>query len=690
MNRLSKLSLKVKLLSVTLGMIFLLSGFVIIQYEQSVRSQKDQVVNGFKLYTENVKGAITEQFFGLYHNVQSFSKNSILKGKDVDGIKFYFDELVSLYPAYDFIMLVDLNGAIVANNSLDSTGKKLSLGFIPSYDVKSEKWFQGLKKNEMTENFDQKIYGSRFDEVEFSPFIEKAYGAKRLGNFISTPVSDEYGTPVAYIVSYVNFSWVEGEVVKLYQNFQDIGLKRSSVYVVNKTGSVMVSHAPEKNDFKNEIKHIPDLLTKNIFSLKHEFLTELKEHKSGMTLEHSAEENADFIYSYSPLNSKRFLSKELGWQVVLKVNADDAFSSINTTRTTFYTFLAIGAFVLGLVLLAFTTKLSKSINALVEDLRSASVESMNQSVVLNEAAAQVAAATTEQSASIQNTVSTLTEFSEMVKLSAENADRSRVVSKDSLQSVDYSKHKVEEVLTTIGTIKSSSDDMLATIKDGNNKIFKIIDLITEISEKTKVINDIVFQTKLLSFNASVEAARAGEQGKGFAVVAEEVGNLANMSGKSAQEITTLVNSSIDQVKEILSSSSQSVDEKMSKSMVAIQQGQVVAEDCRKALDSVIKNVNTTDRYMNDIASAAQEQDKGVVSISKTMNELDSANAMNANVAEETMTLATKMKDLSTHFEELTNKMNVLVNGDNSDGSGHSETNHAEVVEFKKDNFKKVS
>ncbi|MBC7465119.1 MAG: hypothetical protein H7256_03945 [Bdellovibrio sp.] len=48
----------------------------------------------------------------------------------------------------------------------------------------------------------------------------------------------------------------------------------------------------------------------------------------------------------------------------------------------------------------------------------------------------------------------------------------------------------------------------------------------EIGNKTKVINDIVFQTKLLSFNASVEAARAGEHGKGFAVVAEEVGKLA--------------------------------------------------------------------------------------------------------------------------------------------------------------------
>ena len=61
--------------------------------------------------------------------------------------------------------------------------------------------------------------------------------------------------------------------------------------------------------------------------------------------------------------------------------------------------------------------------------------------------------------------------------------------------------------------------------ESNKEIQEIVKVIAEIGNKTKVINDIVFQTKLLSFNASVEAARAGENGKGFAVVAEEVGKL---------------------------------------------------------------------------------------------------------------------------------------------------------------------
>jgi methyl-accepting chemotaxis protein len=75
-------------------------------------------------------------------------------------------------------------------------------------------------------------------------------------------------------------------------------------------------------------------------------------------------------------------------------------------------------------------------------------------------------------------------------------------------------------------INTTSTTLIEKVTDGNQQIVGIVGMIQEIGNKTKIINDIVFQTKLLSFNASVEAARAGEQGKGFAVVASEVGSLA--------------------------------------------------------------------------------------------------------------------------------------------------------------------
>ena len=71
---------------------------------------------------------------------------------------------------------------------------------------------------------------------------------------------------------------------------------------------------------------------------------------------------------------------------------------------------------------------------------------------------------------------------------------------------------------------------------------------TEITKINKFLEDISFQTNILSLNASIEAARAGTAGKGFAIVAEEVGNLAAQSAKSSKRTSSITNHSMEAVK----------------------------------------------------------------------------------------------------------------------------------------------
>ena len=102
----------------------------------------------------------------------------------------------------------------------------------------------------------------------------------------------------------------------------------------------------------------------------------------------------------------------------------------------------------------------------------------------------------------------------MVTKSAENAKRSREVATTSLTTANHGKVSVEKMIEAIEDINRSNNHIVEQINQSNGKITEIVKVISEIGSKTKVINDIVFQTKLLSFNASVEAARAGEHGKG--------------------------------------------------------------------------------------------------------------------------------------------------------------------------------
>ncbi|MEA3354409.1 MAG: methyl-accepting chemotaxis protein [Campylobacterota bacterium] len=101
--------------------------------------------------------------------------------------------------------------------------------------------------------------------------------------------------------------------------------------------------------------------------------------------------------------------------------------------------------------------------------------------------------------------------------------------------------KLDSILNTIGTLNSDAHQINSVITELNSKA-------SAISDAVVTIDQISFQTNILSLNAAVEAATAGEAGKGFAVVAQEVRNLASRSAESAKQITEVVNSIQESVK----------------------------------------------------------------------------------------------------------------------------------------------
>ncbi len=216
------------------------------------------------------------------------------------------------------------------------------------------------------------------------------------------------------------------------------------------------------------------------------------------------------------------------------------------------------------------------------------------------------------------------------------ANNSVEISSKSEKGANHGKTVVLEVVNAMNEIKNSNEEVLDSTSEGNKKISEIVTVINMISEKTKVINDIVFQTKLLSFNASVEAARAGEHGKGFAVVAEEVGNLAQMSGKAAQEISDILDESVSRVENIVKDNQSSIESIMIKSKQKIDEGINVTGECTKALEDIVQDVKVVSNMANEISSATKEQDSGVTNISEAMNQLQDITNENSNIAFRTL------------------------------------------------------
>lgn len=228
----------------------------------------------------------------------------------------------------------------------------------------------------------------------------------------------------------------------------------------------------------------------------------------------------------------------------------------------------------------------------------------------------------------------------MVGKNRENASETSSVSRESEDTATKGRETVEQMIASMAEINRS-----------NEQIGEIVKVINEIGSKTKVINDIVFQTKLLSFNASVEAARAGEHGKGFAVVAEEVGNLAQMSGNAAKEISALLENSIHRVETIVNDTKAKVEA-----------GTMTAQECGVILADIVSNVSKVASMAGEISTASEEQARGVQEINRAMTQLDQVTQTNAATSEEAASAAEELSAQAQALQGLVRDLTVTVQG----------------------------
>ena len=158
-----------------------------------------------------------------------------------------------------------------------------------------------------------------------------------------------------------------------------------------------------------------------------------------------------------------------------------------------------------------------------------------------------------------------------------------------------------------------------------------------INEAINIIDQIAFQTNILSLNAAVEAATAGEAGKGFAVVAAEVRNLASRSADAAKEIKDLV---------------QAANEQTTK-------GKKEADDMIKGYEKLNNNIHKTTDLIQDIASGANEQKEGIEQINDSIAELDQTTQINAQSASNTKIVALDTNAMADKMLEEVNSTNFI-------------------------------
>ena len=216
--------------------------------------------------------------------------------------------------------------------------------------------------------------------------------------------------------------------------------------------------------------------------------------------------------------------------------------------------------------------------------------------------------TEQQAASLEETAASMEELTATVKQNAENARQASNLALSASETAQKGGKVVDNVVQTMRDITASSQ--------------KIADIIS-------VIDGIAFQTNILALNAAVEAARAGEQGRGFAVVAGEVRNLAQRSAQAAREIKSLIEDSVSRV----------------------DLGSTLVESAGETMDEIVNAVTRVTDIMGEIASASDEQSRGIDQVGLAVSEMDRVTQQNASLVEESAAAAAALEEQASRLTQ---------------------------------------
>lgn len=364
--------------------------------------------------------------------------------------------------------------------------------------------------------------------------------------------------------------------------------------------------------------------------------------------------------------SSQFLSK----LVEIKTLADSEFKESQgqmisdiSLGFSLSVYSAIGLILLSVgITYALSKRIRKSVDEVFVGLYTVAKEmrgASSQSLAMGQTLSQNS---TAQSAGVHETTAAVTEITSMVEQTQVNsnqaldtAERAFKLSQEGLEGIESTKVSVNE-------LKEAVHAVIEELKTDASKIENFIAIIVRIGDKTKTINDIAFQTRLLSFNASVEAARAGEHGKGFSVVAEEIAKLAQVSSASAQEINDIMNEGESGARALVAQVKMSIDHTKSKTENAIESAVSNAEKTYTCFQQITSSVEELRVNNQKIVSAASEQAKGVSEVQTTMLSFESKNQeleQNSSIALETA----KHLDLNTtNLDKMVNDLSAVLFG----------------------------
>ncbi|MDX1979325.1 MAG: methyl-accepting chemotaxis protein [Bryobacteraceae bacterium] len=612
-------SLRTKLVaSFSLLSVFSLGTAAWLGYRQVYSGSIQSAGESMQATAVNLMDKVDRNLFERYGDVQAFAFHPSAKaaGRDVTAAMDFF---VKAYGIYDLMIVADINGRIVAVNSVNASGAPLPAASLIGRSVRGEPWFE--------ESISGKIRPgeSYHSELVADPLVAPLTGDKGLVINFAAPVYGADGKPMRVWSNRASWKRIVGEITGQTRAALRAGsLKSAGIAVLAKNGLLL-------EDADN-----PAVLEANLSHLASAKALQ-QGRTSGFNLEQGMRGAGEQLTGFA---AQKGFSTYKGQEWAVLVRGDVSELTAGASKAGMLILIAglLLAIVSGMAAAWLAGKVTTPITSLAGLLERVGAGDLTThfEVNSNDEVGRVGAAFNQMIAGIRNMLESIRQNGgEMLQ----SGDRLSSISDKMAQNADLFAAQAnavsaagEEILVSIQQVAGGSEEMLAAIREisrntqeasrvaqqavtranaTHETVEKLSNSSAEIGKVLQLITSIAEQTNLLALNATIEAARAGETGKGFAVVANEVKTLAKQTAEATSEIARRIQAiqddsrgavhAIGEIRTVISS----INDISNVIAAAMEEQTATTTEIGRSLDEASRGVAEVTRNITSVAEAAQ-------------------------------------------------------------------------------------